>query len=429
MSTTTFQSLIAGLPQRIQEVVILKTKYCEEQGNLLGRILRQVNCYEHPLLQDSQLPYFALTAYRIQAISIEQFMTIQAFWAAKSDLLERMGASNIEVIPFTDSRAISIVYRALEITQGNSVTCKLSEEITLFTPKQIEKALEDIKKAPHSEQVLFVWNENDCKSTSEVLSEIGFPISRPEPGKRMILPQVFFQLLMRAKFENEIQIAPIIGLVTLEEMIEGQRKKKRYAQVPFPGFISTEADGHPTKGSEFFDHDRYHWYVASCAGSSLLNQCMEMGDVCRNLEKSSRGMLGRVVKELSEQFYDAEIPTFRLEMRPREYLWNRNESSQALFWHGFSDLIMHFSAQDSEELHEVTRNLLLYILIVQKSSLSGLNEACIRLVQLNKYVEDETHCAKDADPFFQRELGLFVRGIHPLQLLLKACILVGKTPA
>ena len=387
--------------------------------------------FKHPLFDDPRISYLGLEALRQQEISPSQFVTMQLYKAQKHTLKGK--GLDLEFISLLDERTPEFIRKTCAI-RGSSQTFKASNIKTLFDDNQLTTLLKVVQRGPISERGFFIYDditEGPRLTATHALSKLSFnAFLHYLPEFRMLPTHSLVENFLTLKFSNQhIRPLPSIGHISEEEVIKMQWKGERVCHVPFEEFVENKADDHPAEGDEFYKHDIYHAYIASCAGPAARKGCMKMAEFIKKFLDKHHSLVfmpHSSLMELRHQLNDLEIPLFRPELRPQELLWDGKESSEEMFWHAWSSMfILVFSGEHTEMLvnhlyssgffHLFLNDVMQWKEGITKASLYKAFERLNRLTLYASSLRRSTLCE-----LFDQEVAFSVRNIHPLQLLYRA---------
>jgi hypothetical protein len=265
------------------------------------------------------LPRDALGAFHEGKISMPQFCTITFFWSlAKS-------GKELVVAPLFIGDEVNFFVKSLI-----AETMKKSGKLVGLQPDFLDEAeisafFTRMHAAPKSEQVLLLSKpeEGFVGPISTITQEIYQKAGTNVFNKCLILGSVFDmnvsfsmvqQFLKTYAGERAIEITPVIGLSSVEDIVRNLKTSTRDMAIPFPGvFIPDSADGFTAPNyRDFFLHDLYHAILCSEIPLEIRPTFSLLSDIILEVKESASDL--RVVAFLDEFFHrivDNEHPVFR----------------------------------------------------------------------------------------------------------------------
>ena len=245
------------------------------------------------------LAYDALGAFKSGKISMEQFSTLIFRWSLEKDFPEEA----IEVIPlFNPDGSINLearenIRQTLKKIEG--VGSLLGFSVDVVSDEHLELFYKRMKRVPQSERYFFQFgtpprskfnaieakaqSQNQTRTITQEVTESAefnvfnafrrFDIEDENLAWRRMCASLSMmqQMLYAYKGDMAVKIVPVIGLSTVEDIVNNGLMGTREMAIPFPAVLIPKSADEviaPTD-FDFWNHDFYHAFVASHVPSDV----------------------------------------------------------------------------------------------------------------------------------------------------------------
>jgi hypothetical protein len=330
--------------------------------------------WEAPIFDDPDFPYYALLACDRGMITTQQFGTIQLYWSV---LQYHGGKDNVIVAPIFDKgRVIPDACEAILETlylNPDTTTAQLglyNPSIPLLPEREFDQFFDQLRKLPPSEQYVFLVRDKDPlpgKAGKLTISQRlylgpGYNIfcRNIEGGCRMIPSVGMMQTFLNVRYkENAVEINPVIGLSSEDDIRQNGLDSKRDLAVCFPGVkLPEEADTFAAPWYDFAYHDFYHAILASGIPARYRPLLIQVADIAQSILKTTKNPQDEALLEkIYQQFIDMEQTGFRPESVTIEKAYRPNRAEpHILFWRAVNSTI--FTAMTHVEAETFNSELL-----------------------------------------------------------------------
>lgn len=323
-----------------------------EKVNELERELRVGN-WGAAIFDEAEYPYYALELLRQGRVTSQQFGTVQQFWSATQthgvkpeviSLFDRDGRVN--------PTARDYIAKTLPL-QKEAREGKLNTAVNFFDPNLLDSYFEAMRRAPVSEQVLFIVPDNQRRWTFDPTRDVGktyfnHTISqeiRHSTGinalarvadSRIVPPLGVMQTFLNVFYEdNAVYLNPVLGLSSLKDIRHNGLNDCRDMAIPFPGItLPDRADGFWAPSYDFTYHDFYHAITASQMPRGDRRKMIQVADAINRLQKQV--YFGkRDLQGLRDRFIDLEDSSYRKDalttLKGDSLFWQAVTSTELLY--------------------------------------------------------------------------------------------------
>jgi|GEM_PF-4800755 len=332
----TFDEVTRYLPESELSSCLLVRKHAIEE---LVSLLEEGNWEEIVASYKSGewnlLAYDSLRAFKQGKISMEQFCTLIFRWSLEKDFsdLEIDAAPLFNADGSIHEEARDMIRKTLRII-GFPTSAGLGYEVVLES--HLDLFYQRMKKMPKSEQYFFHFVADPLPPFSRYSSEKAFQektrtitqevqaqemnifntLALTKYESRRMSPSLSMmqQLLIAYKGDLAVKITPVIGLSTVEDIINNGLQDTREMALPFPGIeLPKKADGVLAPADlDFWNHDFYHSFVVSHVPIEIRRLFIQISESIKKIaDNTDDEDLQVFANELFERFIDMELGAYR----------------------------------------------------------------------------------------------------------------------
>lgn len=324
--------------------------------------------------------YCALKAVEKGKLDVEQFCTVMFYFSTtKHHKAEEIGVIPLFIEGQVNPEARDFIRQTMEFSGGPAARVAFGDGDIIppyLTETQIDEFFERMKKLPPSEQQFFLVPdkqpmESEDKDfhpertiTQEINLSAGINIFCRTKGRiriRMIPSFGMMQTYLNTKFENPVQITPVIGMSTFKEIEKNGRTLTRDMAIPYPGNdLPDTADLYSASLTyDFIYHDFYHAIVASSIPLEHGQAAIHFAGIVSPLKKEK---CFEEIKDFIQEFYariiDLEFGLYRGKNKENidsVMFW---KSINACYFQAFTRLIREKKIKNKENLEDLKLTLL-----------------------------------------------------------------------
>ena len=264
-----YQEMVARLKKDELQALTTKMDHLTDKDCCIEQLCSSLSSctLNDEIFTATNLPYYALEAFRLHHINEYQFGTLQLLWSIGQC---HNGFDEMQVIPlFTqdgqpNSDAIKMIQHTLD--GFIPITISIHERLRFLTDDELVRFIDEMKKLPISEQRFFVVPEIQYPYSTishNIRTSTGINIFNALAGGYRMIPSLgMMQTILNVKYGlNAVKINPVLGVSTLSQL---EKEDARDMAVPYPGvFLPDAADHYAAPWYEFSYHDFYHAILCS----------------------------------------------------------------------------------------------------------------------------------------------------------------------
>lgn len=230
--------------------------HIEDNVNSLRLAVNTIKWESNSNINHPNMPYYAFIAVHHKKISKEEFVDLMLYWStARVYTSHKIKSYHFGFNPIT---ALPLLEKVLVSPIG----LYLNED-------QFAEFLTEMSKRPLADQQFFVApHSSEDRDVVNRLNELGFGFCQIDKSLRMIFSFGMREVYLKIKYRNPMQLNPVFGLSSLDDLKENAFTDKRDMALDSPDApLPKQADGFTAEGPAFSHHDTYHAALAACLTS------------------------------------------------------------------------------------------------------------------------------------------------------------------
>lgn len=327
------------------------------------------NPHDNHFFEQSDWPYLALNAVRLNKLSKATFATLMGWWVLFQDFVPQkrvwMPLFNEKGI---ETETFQVLYRALKTNENNT---------RFFSAKQLRRAIYSVRGAVNKAILIYPdrlaeWRRQSLRphlmdgiTKGPHLALLDRFLYKGLPY-RMWVPFELIEAIFKQKFKDQVMEPNyVIAFSSENDIAIGNLQRKRDVVLPFMGCpLPQELDNALSPELDATRHDMpYHVLLCSSIPQNHIDASYFLSELAKSLIRGEDRIKDQAINKFIQRLNDLEFTVYRYDVRFIFKPFDEDELVPALFWVNLSMVLALSFKKDAAKFEvEFAKELMLALL-------------------------------------------------------------------